>query len=239
MTRRSARRIVRLETIGRSKDVVSRRSLRQSQAFSRQIQGLLQDLRPAAELLEPWHRENQEEISTGIRVPVFCDKLAASAFACARSPVVRSAEVYWSGDDLNAMPLESIPPPFVVKASNRSRAVVLVSSARELDAARIRSQCRAWLGSRPYGAALLEWAYAKSAPKILIEEFVTSRLSRRPRWITRSMVFDAQGKDGFLLRSSPGTSAAITPTAAAQLDDGFGATRRLHRRCPTAAQSCA
>jgi hypothetical protein len=115
------------------------------------------------------------------RNPLFvtwCDKLQAREFARTRAPDLRFAELLWAGDDPDAMPLEDIRPPFVVKPNNRSASIKRVRDAGDLDQAAIREECRAWLRLPPYGLNFNEWAYARSETRFLVERMLSG--SRAP-----------------------------------------------------------
>jgi hypothetical protein len=106
---------------------------------------------------------------------VFCDKLAARELARLRAPDIQHAKILWCGDDVAAIPLETVTPPFVVKTSNQSHCIILVRKAEDLQAAAIRSRCRRWMAMPPHGAAVYEWGYKGTVRKIIVEQFLSRK----------------------------------------------------------------
>jgi hypothetical protein len=104
---------------------------------------------------------------------VFCDKLAARELARLRAPALRHARILWCGDDVEAIPLETLTPPFVVKPSNQSNCIITVRQPGDLKPFEIRNSCRQWMAMPPHGAAVYEWGYRGTVRKIIVEQFLS------------------------------------------------------------------
>ena len=103
----------------------------------------------------------------------FCDKIAARELALQRAPGIRFAEILWCGKDPEALPLDTLQPPFVVKPSNRSGASLLIRCTADVSQKKIRNACRKWVVSPPYGAGLYEWGYRRTTGRIVVERFLS------------------------------------------------------------------
>ena len=104
---------------------------------------------------------------------IWCDKLAARDLAQQRAPGVRLPTLLWSGTDPEAIPLDAMAPPYVIKANNRSRANIFIDSTDDLDERRIRARCAGWLRAPNHRRWVYEWGYSKVETKILVEEFLS------------------------------------------------------------------
>ena len=102
-----------------------------------------------------------------------CDKFAVRGFARSRSSEVKLPDLYWYGDDPDAIPWKSLRPPFVVKPNNRSGAWLFIRTDADFDVGLIKQRCREWLNSGSYGKHFCEWAYTRSKPLLLIEQFLS------------------------------------------------------------------
>lgn len=102
----------------------------------------------------------------------FCNKLASKVVARDRAPEVAVPELLWSGADPDLMPLEEIDPPYVVKANNRSGAIIAVRNEADLDVDAIRAECRRWLAARAHRRRVYEWAYGEVETRVFIERFI-------------------------------------------------------------------
>lgn len=103
----------------------------------------------------------------------FLDKVKVRDYVTERAPEVRLPELYWHGADLEAMPLDTVPVPCVIKPNNRSGAVIFARTRNDLDRPRILEQCRAWLDAPAHGRRYAEWGYAQVPSQVLIEEFLS------------------------------------------------------------------
>ena len=146
------------------------------------------------------------------RNPLFvtwCDKLQARDLARSRAPGLRSAELLWVGDDPEAMPLDDLVPPFVVKPNNRSARTVMVRNRDDLKPAAIRDECRFWLAQPPYGVRFHEWPYAASPSKLMIERFIGDDLGPPPDY--RFDVFSGRTKQIFYRDIARGRRGMYAP----------------------------
>jgi hypothetical protein len=109
------------------------------------------------------------------------------------------------------MPLSDIPPPFVVKANNRSRAILLVRSAPDLDAHRIRNTCREWLGRSAYGAPFREWGYTETSTAVMIEAFLSVAEQPAPPPDYKIDVFSGKARQIFYCDRAGNVRAMFAP----------------------------
>ena len=100
----------------------------------------------------------------------WCDKLAARDLATERAPNVRLPELLWTGTDPEAIPLDSLAPPYVLKANNRSGALIFVRTAADLNPDRMRAAGRRWMEAAPHRQPSYEWAYSGVPTRIFAEE---------------------------------------------------------------------
>lgn len=105
-------------------------------------------------------------------LPLLCDKLAAKEFALLRAPDVSVPETLWTGTDPEAVPFDELEPPYVVKANNRSSAIVFVETEEDLDREATRAACRRWMSKRAHKSLLYEWGYGRVESKLLVERFL-------------------------------------------------------------------
>jgi TupA-like ATPgrasp len=107
------------------------------------------------------------------RFPIFCDKLAARDYVRKIAPELSLPRLLWSGEDPDAIPLEELDAPFVIKPNNRSRAILFVRSRAELDSRVIRETCRDWLAQGAFAQSAGEWGYQPTKTRIMVEEFLS------------------------------------------------------------------
>ena len=141
---------------------------------------------------------------------LFCDKLASRDYVRERAPELSLIPVLWSGEDVDAMPLETLKPPFVVKPSNGCMTVRFVRDASELDADAIRKECREWLDAPVHGGNLGEWGYGQVRRQIVIERMLLTETGEPPEdW--KVFVFDGKARLIFLSngRHRKGTRALL------------------------------
>ncbi len=106
-------------------------------------------------------------------INLFCDKLASRDYVAKRAPALKLPRLLWSGEDPQAIPFDRLEPPFVIKPNNRSRAIIKVRCAADLDSEAVRRKAAQWLTAAPYGWRLREWGYRPVKTKIMIEEFLS------------------------------------------------------------------
>jgi TupA-like ATPgrasp len=79
----------------------------------------------------------------------------------------------YDGERLPPVNERTWPAPFVIKASHRSAATILVKDEATIDWLPIEKQCAAWTASLyEYGWVQHEWVYTQLKPRILIEEYI-------------------------------------------------------------------
>lgn len=120
------------------------------------------------------------------------DKLAAREYAAVRAPKLLLPKLLWSGEDPDAIPFEALPPPYVVKPNNRSRAIMFVRRPEDVDRNRMLSQCRSWLDGKPHGEWSGQWAYGQIPGRILIEELLPGSSPSAPPPNYKIFVFDGR-----------------------------------------------
>ncbi len=103
--------------------------------------------------------------------PVFCDKLAARAFAQKAGCGLEFADLYWQGGDPDQIPFDQLPSSYMVKPNQSSGAKYVVTDGARVDEAEIRTLCRKWL-EVPHGQDIGEWAYESVEPRILVEKLL-------------------------------------------------------------------
>jgi hypothetical protein len=76
---------------------------------------------------------------------VFCDKIAMRDYAAQRVGPNAVVPILWHGQDPLALPLETLPPPYIIKCSHGSGFNITVRSNDAVDYAAIRGQFERWL----------------------------------------------------------------------------------------------
>lgn len=161
----------------------------------------------------------------------WCDKLARRELAKKPAPGILLPKLLWSGTDPDAIPLSKLTPPYVIKANNRSSALVFVRGDEDLDEPRIRSICRGWMQAPTHRRRVYEWGYGHVATKIFIEEFLSrpGGLESPPDlkvWVFSGKVRYLYYRDGL-----EGRAAVFTPEWEQYEWDRWGrmdAVRRIH-----------
>jgi hypothetical protein len=105
------------------------------------------------------------------RMPPLVDKVAAKLIVAGILGPEWVIPTLWSGADPAAMPLESLAPPYIVKASHASGCNYVVLDADAVDPARIRAEATRWL-ALDYGRRYHEWAYTRVPRRLLIEPYI-------------------------------------------------------------------
>ena len=103
---------------------------------------------------------------------IFCDKIAVRDYVKQRCPEILLPELYWTGDDPEAIPFKKLRPPYIIKPNNRSGRLYRVLSSADVDEQEITKLCREWLSAPPHGKYKAEWAYQKIPNQLLIEEYI-------------------------------------------------------------------
>ena len=147
----------------------------------------------------------------------FCDKLASKEYARSHSPGLRIPEVLWSGTDARLIPFRDLDPPYVIKANNRSRAVIFVWTAEDLDEAAVVATCTSWMESRPHRHRVYEWGYGSVASRILVERALPGTEPGKVPPDIKVLVFS--GKAHYLYWRDAETGSAVAVDREWQLYD--------------------
>jgi TupA-like ATPgrasp len=104
---------------------------------------------------------------------VFCDKVATRDYVAQRVGPNAVMPILWLGNDPLALPLETLPPPYIIKCSHGSGFNVTVRSNDVMDYAAIRARFERWLAI-DYGDLAKEPGYCAVPRRLLIEPFLTN-----------------------------------------------------------------
>ncbi len=88
-------------------------------------------------------------------------------------------QLYWVTKNPSDIPFASLPERFVVKPTHGSGWVYLVTDKARVNMSDVIHKCHAWLG-RNFYRRLREWVYRDIEPRILVEEFISSRTGMVP-----------------------------------------------------------
>ncbi|MCX5481616.1 ATP-grasp fold amidoligase family protein [Kaistia geumhonensis] len=102
---------------------------------------------------------------------VFCDKYESHRYVAERLGPGMQAEVYFVGDDPEAVPLESLPRPFVLKSTHACEHVAVVKSGDVIDGLALRAKMRDWLAVN-HGSKMMEPGYENVRRRLIVESFL-------------------------------------------------------------------
>src|SRR5689334_6011326 len=119
---------------------------------------------------------------------IFCDKLAVRDYVAERVGAQMLVPVLWAGEDPDAVPLETLQRPYVIKSSHGCGHTIVVTADVQLDVAQARDTMRQWLGGC-YGRAEDEAGYWHVPRRIMVERCLLDRDGKRPDEF-RLFVFD-------------------------------------------------
>jgi hypothetical protein len=105
------------------------------------------------------------------RMPPLADKIEAKRLV---APLIGERWItptLFAGPSLPPLAERNWRPPYAIKASHRSGAVLFVRSGADVDWARIERQCGEWTASL-YGQEWHEWCYGQVPPRILVEPLI-------------------------------------------------------------------
>jgi hypothetical protein len=105
----------------------------------------------------------------------------------------------WAGDDANAIPFDTLAPPYVLKSTHGSGHVIIVRDTASLDVAAARAAARGWL-THPHGALMNEPAYIHLTPRLIVERLLI-RPDGTPPPERKVYVFD--GRAIFIRTNTP------------------------------------
>jgi hypothetical protein len=106
------------------------------------------------------------------------DKLQSKEIVHELVPDQRMPAVLWSGDDADAIPLDRLPPTFVLK-TNHGSGFNKLADGHTIAPAQLIDQARTFLKSR-WGRMRREWAYTQIVPKLFVEEVLRTRSGQMP-----------------------------------------------------------
>ncbi len=104
---------------------------------------------------------------------VFCNKLAARAYAEAAGCGLAFPEVYWCGEDPDQIPFDRLPKTYIVKPNHRSGDRYVVRDNTVADRSHIRDLCRQWLKT-PFGQDMCEWGYRDVERRVYVEQLLVA-----------------------------------------------------------------
>ena len=106
------------------------------------------------------------------RYSILCDKLAVREFIAQRVGSELLTPLLWAGDNPDAVPFETLSPPYVVKSTHASGQILRVADRDGLDVAAARTMFVGWLALN-YGVTYDEPAYGHVPPRLMVERRVT------------------------------------------------------------------
>ena len=124
------------------------------------------------------------------RLAILCDKLAVRAFISERIGDALLTPLLWSGSAPEAVPLETIERPFIVKSSHAAGHIMRVRSSDNLDPETARETFRHWLRQN-HGTRMDEPGYVFVHPRLMIERLL-SRPDGAPPIERKIWVFDGR-----------------------------------------------
>jgi hypothetical protein len=113
------------------------------------------------------------------QLPVFCDKLRVRDFISQRAGADVLPPLLWVGNDPDAVPLESLEVPYVVKSTHASNQTIMVTDAATLDVALACATMKSWL-EVCFGTLVDEPGYTSVPRRILVERCLLDRTGKRP-----------------------------------------------------------
>lgn len=121
----------------------------------------------------------------------FCDKLLARDYIAARLGADVLPRLLWAGDDPDALPLATLPRPYIVKCTHGSGFNLVVRTAADIDDDGMRRQLKAWLAV-DFAALTLQPAYRTDRPMIMVEPLLTDEGGYLPEY--KFFMFDGRAR---------------------------------------------
>lgn len=122
-----------------------------------------------------WHRMlfDRDPIWT-----LLSDKLGMRKYVADKGEAEYLIPLLWSGDDPEAIPFQTLPERFVIKATHGCAYNVIVREKASLEIAETQRQLRRWLSENYCIDSFLgvEWGYKHVKPSIMIESFLEENL---------------------------------------------------------------
>lgn len=102
---------------------------------------------------------------------VFSDKIAVKAEISKLIGAQHVIETLWVGSRPEAIPFESLEPPYVIKANHNSGGTFFIRTARDIRREEIVASLRAQLATA-HGHRFREWGYYGVSPQVLVERMI-------------------------------------------------------------------
>jgi hypothetical protein len=110
---------------------------------------------------------------------ILCDKLAVRDFVRERVGQELLIPLLWFGDDPNAIPFDTLEPPYILKSSHAAGHTIIVEDKALLDETAIRETARSWLAWN-HGKALDEPGYIHVPQALLVEKLLLNKDGSAP-----------------------------------------------------------
>ena len=105
---------------------------------------------------------------------VLSDKIAARDFVASRVGTQWLPLLYWTGNNVEEIPFDTLEPPFILKCNHGSGLNVLVTDRATLDLEKARKTLGSGL-AHAYGTAFREPGYVPIQPRLLAEQLMVER----------------------------------------------------------------
>lgn len=115
-------------------------------------------------------------------VVALADKIAVRDYVAQRAGSQYLTQLYWAGDDVDAIDWDSLPQQFVAKAAHASGSnfIVFVDDKAKANKEAIIKKLR-WMLRQRYGEVTSELFYLSIPPRILIEERLVDKQNNIPQ----------------------------------------------------------
>jgi hypothetical protein len=107
---------------------------------------------------------------------VFSDKVATCEYVAQRVGSDAVVPMLWLGSDPAALPLETLPAPYIIKRSHGSGWNIVVRENDPMDYDAMRVQLGRWLAD-DYGYQQIESGYSAVPPRLLVEPLLTHQVA--------------------------------------------------------------
>jgi hypothetical protein len=164
------------------------------------------------------------------RYAILCDKLAVRDFIAERVGGDVLVPLLWVGDDADAVPFDTLDPPYVIKSTHASGHVLRVRRREEVDVGTARILFKSWL-HECYGSRYIEPGYVP-VPHHLIAERMLSDADGNPPFERKLFLFDGRVKFTQTIRREQGR-----PAHRAFHDRDWRALR-WYRKTPNRPETC-
>lgn len=123
---------------------------------------------------------------------VLSDKLAVREFIAERVGSDLLVPLLWTGNDPDAVPFDTLEPPYVIKSSHGWKHVIIVQKGEQVDIPATRDRLRSWL-SYCHGAITDEPGYVP-VPRRLMVERMLDRRDGKPMLERKVFVFNGRAR---------------------------------------------